>query len=131
VRDVVKAVRQSPFGEWVIAFYDPAKTAPDKLLERLRKNGCEKAERVEPKAVEGGGLKVRASNPVAVPGDFFEIAIEGAKAAPETTAPKGWSVAVKGAKRVLVQSPKDAKPGKHKIAVGGLDVEVELVTRVR
>lgn len=129
--DVVKACRQSPFGEWVIVYFDANKTTPEKLLERLKKNGCDKATRVSPAAAEKDKKKISVSNPIAVPGDWFEIVAEGYDKAPAVAAPDGWTVAVRGAKRIVVQAPPSAKAGKFTLQVGDLEIEVELVPQIK
>lgn len=62
------AVRSKPFAEWNVVYYDPAKTTPKKILDRLRAKGCPRAQAV-PSASERIGEKISAvvSNPVAVP----------------------------------------------------------------
>ncbi len=127
----MKACRNNPFGEWVIAYYDATKTTPDKLLERLKKNGCEKATRVDPASVEKDKKKASVTNPIAVPGDWFEILAEGYEKAPAVTAPEKWTVALRDAKRVVVQAPADAKPGKFTLKVGELELTVELVPQIK
>lgn len=118
VLDVVKAIRRTPFAEYVVAFYDPEKTKIETLLTRLKSNGCDKAERV--KAVDG------VENPVTVVGDFIQINTKL-----DVTAPDGWKVLKNSDSRVDVQTPAKAKPGKYSLTIGETKVEVQLVERVK
>jgi len=131
VADVVKACRPQPFGEWVVAYYDAEKTTPDRLLERLKKNGCEKATRVEPVESKSESRKAAVANPIAVPGDWFVVDLEGFDKAPAVSGPEKWTVALAGKKRAVIATPADAKAGKHKLKVGDWEFEVELVPIVR
>lgn len=128
---MVKACRPKPFGEWVIVYFDATKTTPEKLLDRLKKNGCDKATRVDPAAAEKDKKKASVSNPIAVPGDWFEIVLEGHDKAPAVTAPDGWTVAVRGARRIVVQAPAAAKAGKYALKIGDLEIPVELAPQIK
>jgi hypothetical protein len=131
VADVVKAMRGKPFGEWVVAYYDATKTTPDKLLERLKKNGCEQATRVAPVAVEKDKKKATVANPIAVAGDFVEILLEGNDKIPAVAVPEKWSVISRDAKRVVVQTPLEAKEGSYAIKFGEMECTVTLVPLIK
>ena len=66
-----------------------------------------------------------------MPGDFIVISLEGFKKALEVTAPKGWTVEVREAGRVVVQTPAKEKAGKYDLKVGEAEIAVELVPIVK
>jgi hypothetical protein len=147
VLDVVKLLRRDPFGEWDAVYYDPAKTDPEQLLRLLREHGCERAARVPAVEASVGGVQAGVQDPMAAPGDLFEITLVGKGGAagnPELALPAGWNVVEDSAgpdgRRLLVQSPASAAEGKHTVRVkvpsdSGPPAEaaltVELVHRVR
>lgn len=140
--------RAKPFGEWVIVYYDAAQTDPEKLLKRLRTNGCNTAKQVAPVSARQDQVEVTVANPLATPGDFFHIEValpEGRKGKVELAAPRGWTVP-DGASRELkervtrcdVQTGADAVQGRQELtfkvrlenaAAVELKVQVELIKR--
>lgn len=139
--DVVKSMRQKPFGEWNVVYYDAAKTDPEKLEKRLRDKGCPDAKRVEPKTVEKECATIAVENPIATPGDFFSVTLklpEKTKGKMSVRAPDGWTVQSLPDGRALVLSPKKEKAEKFTLqatVTGGAaieaDLEVELVGQVK
>lgn len=142
--DVVKTVRQKPFGEWNVVYFDATKIDTEKLLERLRKNGCEKAQHIEAASGGEGDARVEVENPIAAPGDFFVVSVtapEKAKAGVVLTAPEGWTLPSgpkatlkKGLARLDLQAPKDAKGDtytlKATVTVDGESAEIEVKVQV-
>lgn len=147
---MVKAVRQRPFGEFNIVYYDAAQTNPEKLFARLQQARCPQAARVETPPVDKAGVRVRVGNTLATPGDLFHIEVmlpAGRSGTAKVVAPEGWSVlngaagALKaGPNRCDVQAPATAKPGAQQVSVwvkltSGEVIEfplrLELVNRVK
>jgi hypothetical protein len=150
MHDVVMTLRSKPFGEWVVAYYDPAKTTTETLLKRLHQKGCREATQEKAAAAESGGIRVSVANPLVAPGDWVQVEVrppEGKAGTAALQAPAEWTV-LDGARRELkqaslrcdVQTPGKAKAGRYDLTVQvtldgaaaqELKVQVELVTLVK
>lgn len=117
--DCVKTVRNRPFGEWNVVYYDAAKTTPAKLRETLRKGGCRRASAVVSEAVVADGVAARVQNPMIAPGDLLVIELEAPAALAgkplSMKLPAGWKAlsakVAAGEARVYAQSSRQVKQG--------------------
>lgn len=145
---MVNTLRRSPFGEWNVVYYDSTKTNQATILERLQKNKCPKAKLIESKPVSAHGVSITPMNPIVAAGDTIQLRLEAtdSDATIEVVVPpKGWKLLTasplsKGKTLHPVQSPPNAKNGKHNIQVkvkkAGAEVKtvelsVELVQQIR
>ncbi len=150
IHDVVMAVRNKPFREWNVVYYDPKKTDLEKIEKRLRQKGCPKARRDVAKPKKSRGVTLVVENPVVTPGDCVLVSVKlpkGRTGKASLVPPQKWKVragkerAVKGGKTpalLALQTTRKTPPGKHefrvKVHVVGkvltFKVEVELVKKV-
>lgn len=147
---MVKALRQRPFGEFNVVYFDAAKTTPEKLFARLQTARCPQAAREQPAAVEQAGVSLRAGNLLGTPGDLFHVEVvlpPGKTGTAVVAPPAGWGVpggatsALKaGVNRCDMQSPAGAKPGASQATVSvklnsgevlSFPLRLELVSRVK
>lgn len=120
------ALRQRPFGEWVIVYYEAGKTDTEKLLKRLRANKCPRAKHIVGKVETKGAVGLVSVNPIVVRGDLlqFDIKSKGKKAKIAVKAPDGWTVLTPSEldlskqNSVMIQTPHTNKMGKFKLTVG-------------
>ena len=144
------AVRNKPFGEWNVVYYDPRKTDLKKIEERLRQKGCQKARRDFARPRKSHGVTLAVENPFVTPGDCVLVSVKFPKARTGKACivpPEKWKVrtgrerVVKGGKipaLLGLQTTRKTPPGKHefrvKVRVAGkvltFKLEVELVKKV-
>lgn len=126
VLDVVRVMRRRPPGEWIVVYFDLTQTDTTKLLKRLHDNGCPKALHFKSKPVTKAGVEADVSNPVCAPGDIVQCTVrfpQGESGKVRIAPPPSWKPlplavsAEQGHIRMDVQTPRNARTGKHKIKV--------------
>jgi hypothetical protein len=140
----VKAVRSRPFAEWNVVYYDPAKTTPSKILDRLHAKGCPRAAAVAAEEARiGEKISARILNPVAVPGDCFHVVLELPEGIEHQLGlPEGWreigGPSKKGSRQLYIQTPAKAAQKTYPVSVDlnqdgrrrRLSLSVELVRQL-
>ncbi len=137
VIDTTMSVRRSPFGEWVIIYYDPKKTNEKTLLEIVRKGGCPRADIIRKQA------KSTEITPIITPGDtaLIKLHLEKKSDLKATKLPTGWAVTESlkqldaGTHYISIRTPEGASQKEHAITLQSADntqfnYTIELVSRV-
>lgn len=132
-------VRRSPFAEWVVVYFDPAKIDESKLLRLIRNGGCRNANLVRSK---GNNL---AMNSYIAGGDMIQLQIHLEK--PQKISipklPKAWVISQdltqplpEGPHFLNIRVPKSTSKGVYKYQVLAekqkiLDVESHVVSLIQ
>jgi len=86
IHDTTMLLRRSPFGEWVVVYYDPEQTSEAKILKRVRTNGCRNA------AIVRAKKKSTTMNPFVAAGDCVQLRLilEEKTSLTISKIPTGW-----------------------------------------
>ena len=117
VLETTMALRQRPFGEWVVIYYHPAKTNGREILRQLQRGGCKRA-----RLIREEGEHATVMNPIITPGNLVQWRVRLREPAQVKTLvlPEGWALhggarlpgeLAAGTHYLSLQSPTKARKG--------------------
>jgi len=137
VIDTTMSVRHSPFGEWVIVYFDPKSVTEEIIHKTIKDGGCPRAKITRKLA------KTTALTPIVTPGDtaLLQLTLEKADSLTISEIPEGWAITEPvgklsaGVHYLSLRTPAGAAKKKYKVTLAGANkknhrFEVELVSRV-
>ena len=113
-------LRNSPFGEWVLVYYDNKKISEGEIFRMIKSRGCSRAAIMRNQTQKAGQSKFTVLNPYICPGDVLSIQIESdGSEKVSIELPAGWKSigevpkSVKGKKVIHLQSSAKTAQGKQ------------------
>ena len=125
-------LRNRPFGEWILVYYDKSQVTEQKLLEFTKTRGCKRAAIIREKEVKAGSTKATVINPYICAGDVIAVQISSnGKEKISLELPEGWKAeipaTVDGTKTFFIQTSKTTGQGKKVLKLKSGNTAAELV----
>ena len=110
-------LRNRPFGEWILVYYDKSLITEQKLLELAKARGCKRAAIIRENEMVADKTKATIVNPYICAGDVIAVQISSnGKEKISLDLPQGWKADipqfVSGTQTFFIQTTRDIPVGK-------------------